>query len=127
MKSNISRDFQGNLTIHMEGDVGYEYGEPLKKEIASLLKRNPFTTLTLDIAKLNFVGSTGICHFVDTLKILNARTKRVTLTQVSEEFHRLFKLYNLDNDLYECDFGMSDDNTDDLNQRFGNRESTFEN
>lgn len=129
MKGSILKDSRGDLTICMEGGINCESGNNIAQELTELLNDNPYTTIRLDLSKVDFIGSSGICHFVETLKSLNKKAPRprVKLTNVKDEFARLFKLYKLDPAIYYCDFGMNDDYTKDLNQKFGNRKFTFEN
>ena len=131
MKANISRDALGNIVIQMEGDLNYEYGHPFRMELQSIQKANPNLNITIDLGGVDFVGSSGISHFVETLKL--ARTvaptsQTISLANVKTEFIRVFKLYSLeDAELIAQELDFDNDETDQLNSRFGNRNRTFEN
>ena len=126
MKARIQTDATGNITVHMEGGLDYDTTVPLRRELESLLKDNPSSQITLNLNKLDFVGSSGIGHFVETIESLNNRRDQIRLSGVSSEFMKVFKLYNfeaLEAIIHEFD----NDETDTLNTRFGNRRNTFQN
>ncbi|MDD0852680.1 STAS domain-containing protein [Halobacteriovorax sp. GB3] len=126
MKARVRTDAMGNITIHMEGGLDYENTIPLRQELNSLATDNPSSTITLDLNGLDFVGSSGIGFFVETIKTLNEKKDQIKLSNVKNEFIRVFKLYDFDAmellvNEFECD------ETEMLNMRFGNRRHTFQN
>lgn len=126
MKAQIRTDSQGNITIHMNGGLDYENSLPLRVELQELTTQNPASTITLDMHSLEFVGSSGIGTFVETLQILNKNKAQIKLSNVKTEFMKVFKLYNFDAfKLIEAEF--DNDETENLNQKFGNRKNTFQN
>lgn len=129
MKANVLRDANGNIIIHMQGDLNYDHSLPLRTELSNLAKSNPHAKITIDIGAIDFVGSSGICHFVETVKILKENDKRnIALSNVKPEFLRIFKLYSLNEADYVAELmDFDNDQTDGLNSRFGNRAHTFEN
>lgn len=94
MKAQINTDASGNITILMEGSLNYENSMPLRLELNSLVKEYPNATITVDMHSLDFVGSSGICHFVETMKSLEKSDAQIKLQNVKIEFVRVFKLYN---------------------------------
>ena len=87
--------------------------------------KNPLSTITIDLHNLDFVGSSGIGHFVETLKILQKKKSDIKLSNVKTEFLKVFKLYDLDAlDTLIQEF--DNDDTEDLNAKFGNKRKTFE-
>ena len=126
MKAQIRTDSQGNITVHMNGGLDYENSLPLRTELQELTKKNPASTITIDMNSLDFVGSSGIGIFVETLQILNKNKSNIKLSNVKTEFMKVFKLYNFDAfKLIETDF--DNDETENLNQKYGNRKNTFQN
>lgn len=126
MKARVRTDALGNITIHMEGGLDYDNCIPLRNELESMLKTNPTSVITIDLHSLDFVGSSGIGHFVETINALNKRREKIKLSNVKNEFLRVFKLYEMDAmDALIMDF--ENDDTEDLNTRFGNRKKTFQN
>lgn len=126
MKARVRTDAHGNITIHMEGDLNYENSSPLKAELESLTKENPTSQITIDMHGLDFVGSSGIGLFVDTIKALNENKERIKISNVKTEFLKVFKLYDLDlMAVLENEFDTDD--TEFLAQSFANRKRTFEN
>lgn len=126
MKAQIRTDSQGNITVHMNGGLDYENSLPLRLELQELTVQNPASTITLDMHSLDFVGSSGIGIFVETLQILNKNKSQIKLSNVKTEFMKVFKLYNFDAfKLIEADF--DNDETENINQKYGNRKNTFQN
>jgi anti-sigma B factor antagonist len=126
MKAQIHTDSQGNIIVHMSGGLDYENSLPLRLELQELTIKNPASTITLDMNSLDFVGSSGIGIFVETLHILNKNKSQIKLSNVKTEFLKVFKLYNFDAfKLMEDQFET--DETENLNQKFGNRNQTFQN
>jgi anti-sigma B factor antagonist len=126
MKAQIRTDSQGNITVHMNGGLDYENSLPLRVELQELTQKNPASTITLDMHSLDFVGSSGIGIFVETLQILNKNKSQIKLSNVKTEFMKVFKLYNFDAfKLIEADFDS--DETENLNQKYGNRKNTYQN
>jgi len=126
MKAQIRTNSEGNIIIHMDGGLDYENSLPLRLELQELTKKNPTSTITLDMYSLDFVGSSGIGIFVETLQILNKNKAQIKLSNVKTEFLRVFKLYNFDAfKLIEAEF--DNDETETLNQKYGNRKNTFQN
>jgi anti-sigma B factor antagonist len=126
MKAQIHTDSHGNIIVHMSGGLDYENSIPLRMELTELSQKNPACTITLDMNALDFVGSSGIGIFVETLHILNKNRDQVKLSNVKTEFLKVFKLYNFDAfKLMENEFDT--DETENLNQKFGNRKNTFQN
>ncbi len=125
MKAQIHTDSLGNIIVHMSGGLDYENSLPLRQELTELSIKNPASTITLDMHSLDFVGSSGIGIFVETLHILNKNKAQVKLSNVKTEFLKVFKLYNFDAfKLMEDQFDT--DETENLNQKFGNRKQTFQ-
>jgi anti-sigma B factor antagonist len=129
MKANVLRDAHGNIIVHMQGDLNYDHSLPLRNELENIARRNPNSRITIDLGAIDFVGSSGICHFVETLKFLKETQKSdINLSNVKPEFIKLFKLYSLNEADYVAELMNFDtDDTEKLNSRFGNRAKTFEN
>jgi anti-sigma B factor antagonist len=126
MKARVRTDAHGNITVHMEGDLNYDNSSPLKSELESLTKENPTSSITLDMNGLDFVGSSGIGLFVDTIKAINENKDRIKISNVKIEFLKVFKLYDLDlMSVIEDQFDSDD--TENLSQTFTGRKRTFEN
>ena len=130
MKANILRDAMGNIIVQMQGDLGYEHSMPLRSELKELAEENPHAKITIDLGGLDFVGSSGICHFVETVQLLNKEetvNKRIGLSNVGQEFKKVFRLFTMDEaEVIWDEFGMDNDDTRDMDTTFGNRKRTFE-
>lgn len=125
MKAQIQTDSQGNITVHMKGGLDYENSIPLRQELQELSEKNPASIITLDMNSLEFVGSSGIGIFVETLQILNKNKEQIKLSNVKTEFLKVFKIYKFDAfKLIEDEF--DNDDTANLNQKFGNRKNTYQ-
>jgi len=131
MKANILRDAMGNITVQMEGDLDYEHSNPLRSELTELAAENPQARITVDLGGVDFVGSSGICHFVETVQTINTNKQKhnkMSLSNVSGEFRKVFKLYNInEQELIFDQFDFDNDDTENLQSSFGGRRRTFEN
>jgi anti-sigma B factor antagonist len=129
MKANVLRDANGNIIVHMEGDLNYDHSLPLRNQLQSLSHSNPNSSITIDLGAIDFVGSSGICYFVETVKFLkDGHKSHVSLSNVKPEFFKIFKLYSLNEADYVAELmNFDNDETVDLNTKFGNRSHTFEN
>lgn len=97
MKANILRDASGNIIVHMQGDLNYDHSDSLRNELQSIANQNTNARITIDIGGIDFVGSSGICHFVETVKYLKeGRKLNVALSNVKPEFLKIFRLYSDD-------------------------------
>ncbi len=128
MQAKMIRDAQGNIVIHMQGDLNYEHSIPFRQELQNLATNHPNAKITIDLGAIDFVGSSGICHFVETLKLIKETNKRsIALDNVKLEFVKVFKLYGLeDADLLAQVLNFDNDETESLN-RIGGKTRTFEN
>lgn len=131
MKANILRDAMGNITVQMQGDLDYEHSNPLRSQLKQLSSENPHAKITVDLGGVDFVGSSGICHFVESIQLINKKKNdfnKMSLSNVSLEFRKIFKLYSIDEaELIWDQFELDDDKTSHLASEFGARKRTFEN
>jgi len=95
IKANINTDSHGNIIFHMQGRLTFEINLPFRQELMSLLDQFPSSLVTLDFQQIDFVGSSGIGIFVETINLVNKEKIRVKLINVQEEFTKVFKLYGL--------------------------------
>ena len=47
MKANVLRDANGNIIVHMQGDLNYDHSLPLRNELNSIVNNNPNTKITI--------------------------------------------------------------------------------
>ena len=129
MRANIIQDALGNILIQMEGNITFDSTIPFRKEIQQIAEYHPFAEVAIDMAAMDFVGASGIGHFVETLKILSKlKSKAITLKNINQDFAKVFTLYGLTQEHVILDsIGLDDDMTENLNKQFGNRKFTFEN
>lgn len=126
MKARVQTDSFGNITIHMEGDLNYDNTTPLRRELEELTAQNPHSEITLNLLRLDFVGSSGINHFVETIEALNQKRKKIRLSGVSDEFIKVFRLYKL-NALEEIIENFDNDETEIALQNTKGKKMTFQN
>ncbi len=115
----------GDITVLMEGGLDFETSIPFREEVQSLMENNPCSTVTLDMNRVDFVGSSGISIFVETLRILGRKQGQLKLSNVKEEFVKVFKLYKLET-LENLIDQFESDETEETNTLFGGRRRTFE-
>ncbi len=56
MKANVLRDANGNIIVHMQGDLNYDHSEPLRQELQSIAKMNPNSNIGLDVSSQNDIS-----------------------------------------------------------------------
>ena len=125
MKAKIRTDALGNITVHIEGNLDFDNSLPLRKQLKNIQSQNPSSQITLDLYKLDFVGSSGINLFIETIRIINDE-KRVRISNAKSEFLKIFK--RLGPQILDCiedDFESNE--TKFLSQKYANRKQTFEN
>ena len=125
ISAQVHTDALGNLTVQMYGPLEYETGPRIRQQLLALKKENPWAVITLDLGHLDFVGSSGISHFVETIKILNQHRNHIRLANVKDEFIRVFNLYNL-NTLELMLEDLSSEETATMG-RFAGKKRTFQN
>ncbi len=126
MKAKVRTDSSGDITIMMEGGLDFENSMPFRRELEGITKDNPACKITLDLNRLDFVGSSGIGYFVETIKSLNEKKDQIRISNVRTEFLKVFKLYDLDlMSLMIEEFDT--DETQEMSQMFANRRNTFQN
>lgn len=119
MKARMNRDAQGNIVIQMEGDLHYEHSLPFRQELQGIVRNHPNAMISIDLGGIDFVGSSGICHFVETLKMLkDTESKTISLGNVRPEFRKVFRLYGLEDAAFLADqFDFDNDETEMHNPR----------
>lgn len=120
MKANILRDANGNIIVHMQGDLNYDHSLPLRNELQSIANKNPNAKITIDLGAIDFVGSSGICHFVESVKLLKeSRKATVNLSNVKPEFLKIFRLLSINEADYVAELMNFDNDETDSANRFG--------
>ena len=129
MKAQILRDSLGNIIVQMQGDLDYATSKPLRDKLQVIVDAHPESHVQIDMAGMSFVGSSGISHFVDTLKLLYIkREEKIELNNVDQDFKKVFELYGLTSAMVIINnFDLHTEETDSLNKVYGNRKHTFEN
>jgi anti-sigma B factor antagonist len=119
MKANILRDANGNIIVHMQGDLNYDHSLPLRNELQSIANNNPNAKITIDLGAIDFVGSSGICHFVESVKLLKeSRKASVNLSNVKPEFLKIFRLLSMNEVDYVAELMNFDNDETDAANRF---------
>jgi anti-anti-sigma factor len=94
MSLRASVENQGEITvISLEGKMDFENQELLKESIFDLTKQGH--KILVDMAQLNFVGSSGITHFIRSLYELQEKGLLVPqLCNVKSEFKRVISAFD---------------------------------
>ncbi len=126
MKANTQTDAWGNITIHMNGKLSICNSEQFEDELRNIMGENPTSLITLNLNSLDFVGSSGISPFINSVKRLNMVKDQIRLSNVKSEFLKVFKLFDLKS-LEDIIIDFDNDETDNLSQQYANRRATYEN
>ena len=95
MKAHTRTDSRGNLTVYLEGGLSFDNISVFKRKLELLLQSNPGSTITLDFYKLDFVGSSGIAFFVETIKEVSQKSPNLKISNIRSEFCRIFKKHGV--------------------------------
>ena len=98
MKTQIRK--KGDMVIvEMNGKLDFETNAPLREELTKLMKPNRTDStpkkIIFNLEKLEFVGSSGISSFVQTMKEFNASVEsKPRYCNVRSEFKRVIKAFD---------------------------------
>ncbi len=104
IKATILRNSLGNIIIQLKGHLDYASSRPLRENLEDVLLSYSNVKVTLDMAGVSFVGSSGISHFVNTLKSLySIQNSPLILSNVEIDFKRVFELYGLTSSIVQIE------------------------
>jgi anti-anti-sigma factor len=118
MKTKITKSGD-TIIVTMQGRLDYETQEPLKNDLERLIDETKTDSVPMKIIfnleQLEFVGSSGISAFVQTLKDFNkASAHRPRYCHVRSEFQKIIKAFD-----DESDFDIHE-NEDSARKSFSN-------
>lgn len=98
MKTNI-RKVGDTIIVSMDGRLDFESAEPLRDNLCNLATKSNTDSvpkkIIFNLEKLDFVGSSGISSFVQTLKEFNhSAPTRPRYCHVKNEFKRIIKAFD---------------------------------
>jgi anti-anti-sigma factor len=98
MKAQIKK-VGDTIVVAVDGKLDYDTQEPFKenlKKIASAAKTDSTPTRVIfDMENLEFVGSSGITQFIQTLKDFGSRTdQKARILKASSEFKKVMLAYD---------------------------------
>lgn len=98
MKTKI-KQINDTVIVTMEGQLNHEMQEPLKNNLKKLLEKSQTDTIPqkiiFDFKDLDFVGSSGISSFVQTLKSFNASAPtKPRYCNVRSEFQKVIRIFD---------------------------------
>ena len=98
MKTNIKK-IGDTLVVTLDGKLDFETQEPLRQEMTRLVRRAETDSvpkkIIFNLENLEFVGSSGISSFVQTMKEVTDRAPvRPKYCNVRSEFRRVMKAFD---------------------------------
>src|SRR5262245_53213063 len=98
MKTQIKKSGD-TVVVSMDGKLDFETSIPLREQLSKLIqpRRTDSTPkkIIFDLENLEFVGSSGISSFVQTLKEFNASApSKPRYCNVGSEFKRVIKAFD---------------------------------
>jgi len=90
MKAQLRQ--KGKITIlALDGHTEYQNSEEFRTNLIKIYEKHGADNIVIDLAGLDFVGSSGIRNFVDALKEVNQiNSKKPVLCGVKSEFRKIF-------------------------------------
>jgi len=81
------------VVFELEGHLEFETTVQFQEACVNILAKQPDSRLVFNFHKLKFVGSSGINHFITTMKQLLALSPSPKMIHVSTEFDKIFNAY----------------------------------
>lgn len=81
------------VVLELEGHLEFETTVKFKETCVDMLKNQPDTRLIFNLQSLKFVGSSGINHFMTTMKEVLSLSPAPKMIHVSTEFDKVFNAY----------------------------------
>lgn len=81
------------VVFDLEGHLEFETTVKFQETCESVLEKQPDARIIFNFQKLKFVGSSGINHFVGTVKELLSLRPSPKMINVSTEFDKIFNAY----------------------------------
>lgn len=97
----------GRLTVALIGDLDACAAQELDAQLEQLLPLIP-AELTVDLARLSYLNSTGIRSFIRLEKLLAPLGKRFVFTNASARLHRIFQYCGLESYFTFLEAGAAD-------------------
>ncbi len=96
------------MVVTMDGRLDFETQEPLKQDLSRIMQKtktdSAATKIIFNLEKLEFVGSSGISNFIQTLKDFGTRAPvKPRYCNVKSEFKKVMKAFD-----EEADFEFYD-------------------
>ena len=82
LRAQVNINASGDIIIHLNGGIDFDAPPSLQKELITLIKNHPTSSITLDMHGVDFVGSSGIGQFVSVIKWVNQKHEIVKLDNV---------------------------------------------
>lgn len=103
MKTSIRKDGE-SVIVMLEGQLDFETNDEFRESLMRLESQTADNQVIFDLSQLQFVGSSGISAFVQTLREFNVRaTHKPRYANVKSEFKRIIVAFD-DNGSFEfCD------------------------
>ena len=91
----LVRSVEGKTVITIEGNLDFESSDAFRNWLLHFSLNTPRGQIVFDLGALQFVGSSGITQFIDSLLEFNQTTTIKPLySNVSSEFRRMMKVYD---------------------------------
>jgi anti-anti-sigma factor len=98
MKTQIKKAGD-TIIVSMDGRLDFETNVPLREELSKLIRPNKTDSIPkkiiFNLENLEFVGSSGISSFVQTMREFNANSpEKPRYCNVKNEFKRVIKAFD---------------------------------
>ncbi|HRK01535.1 MAG TPA: STAS domain-containing protein [Oligoflexia bacterium] len=94
MKTQV-RNTGGKTVISIEGKLDFESSDTFRQWLLGFSRTATSGPVVFDLGALQFVGSSGITQFIESLKDYNRRaTIKPVYSNVSSEFRRMMAVYD---------------------------------
>ena len=108
MKSQI-RKIGKNVVVQVDGKLDYETQDGFKESLRELARGTDSTAknVIFNMEKLEFVGSSGITQYIQTIKDFAKRTdQKAKILNASNEFKKVMKAFD-ETEVFEFEEGST--------------------
>jgi phospholipid/cholesterol/gamma-HCH transport system permease protein len=92
----ITMDEEGATTLHLKGRMDAGTASPMINGVKSLLRKNPPSTLTIDLAKVTYLDDFGALVLVEISNLLNDGKDKLRLTNAGENVKNVLAILDFD-------------------------------
>lgn len=89
-------DIADGLVVHPAGDIDFSRSPNLRNELMQLMQNKSPAKLVINLAKVEYMDSSGVATLVEAMQMQSKRKGRLVLCQLQPKVESIFKISRLD-------------------------------